>query len=87
MTRSRRGLPLKTCHSYGMSKEAFGLSDRLLRKLPSNVLGASKLFKWNWGVPQFHKRLRVLINAHHKFRQITASLSSVWRENEQEGGV
>lgn len=28
--------------------------------------GASKLFAWNWGVPQFHKMLRVLITMPHQ---------------------
>jgi hypothetical protein len=55
-----------------MSKEAFGLSGRLLRKLSPKFLDASKLFERNWGVPQFHKRLRVLITMHHRAQHIAA---------------
>ena len=69
---------MKTCHSYGKSKEAFGLSGRLLRNLPPTILYASKLFKQNWGVPQFHKRLRVLIIAHHTYISFAKSPRAVF---------
>jgi hypothetical protein len=61
-----------------------GLSGRLLRKLLPTFLDASKLFKWNWGIPQFHKRLRVLrIMPHWWTQHIAASLFLVWRTNER----
>jgi len=38
----------------------FGLSGRIFRNRPPKLFDASKLFEWNWWIPQFHKRLRVL---------------------------
>ena len=48
----------------------------------SLVFDASKLFEWNWGVPQFHKRLHAPISIHLNFRQITAWRLAVRRVNE-----
>lgn len=48
----------------------FGLSSRIFRNLPPNLVDASKLFEWNWGVPQFRKQLHVLITRPHEDRHI-----------------
>ena len=49
-------------------------SRNLLSRARALAFDASKLFEWNWGVPQFRKRLHVPISIHLNFRQITALL-------------
>jgi hypothetical protein len=62
----------------------FVASGRLLRKLSPTFVAASKLFERNWGVPQFRKRLRLLISKPHWWTEhIAASLFLIRRTNER----
>ena len=55
--------------------------------LAYNMYDASKLFEYNWGIPQFHKRLRVLISIppEAQYIDIALYLFPVRRVNERGG--